>query len=230
MKKIGIIGGLSAQSTIEYYRIIVEEFNKIKGGVSSPELIIDSLDLQKISDYMIKNEWDLILEKLVESAIRLIFGGAEIIILATNTPHKVFDKLAPRVAVPMISIMDATAESIIEKQLKKVALIGTRFTMQSTFYKTVLAKYNIEMIVPSEDDQKIIDEIIWSELTHHILSVGSKIKYLQVIERLKHEGAEGVILGCTEIPLLITQDDCDLPVFDTTYLHSMAVLKKSLEE
>ncbi|HUT81493.1 MAG TPA: amino acid racemase [Candidatus Bathyarchaeia archaeon] len=230
MKKIGIIGGLSAQSTIEYYRIIVEEYNKIKGGVSSPELIIDSLDLQKISEFMINDDWDKILEELVESAIRLIFGKAEIIILATNTPHKVFDKLVPRVAVPMISIMDATTESIVEKQLKKVALLGTRFTMQSTFYQAALNKYNIEVIVPSEDDQKTIDEVIWSELTHHIISYGSKIKYLQVIERLKQQGAEGVILGCTEIPLLINQEDCDIPVFDTTYLHSMAVLNKALEE
>ncbi|NHJ88099.1 MAG: hypothetical protein FK734_21720 [Asgard group archaeon] len=114
MKKIGIIGGLSAQSTIEYYRIIVEEYNKIKGGVSSPELIIDSLDLQKISEYMKNDDWDNVLEELVESAIRLIFGKAEIIILATNTPHKVFDRLVPRVAVPMISIMEATVESILE--------------------------------------------------------------------------------------------------------------------
>ncbi|NHJ88098.1 MAG: hypothetical protein FK734_21715 [Asgard group archaeon] len=102
--------------------------------------------------------------------------------------------------------------------------------MQSDFYSKILAKHEIETLVPNEDDQKIIDDIIWSELTHHIISVGSKIKYLQIIEKLKQEGAQGVILGCTEIPLLINQEDCDIPTFDTTYLHSMAVLKRALEE
>ncbi len=231
MKKIGIIGGLSAQSTIEYYRILVYEYNKIMGGVSSPELVIDSLDLEKISLMMKNNEWENVLEELIKSTNNLLAAGAEIIIIGTNSPHKVYDELQSQFDnIEIISIMEATAKAIKEKNLSKVGLLGTQFTMKSNFYQKVLNKYNIETLLPNDEDQKVIVEILWKELTHHILKSESKEAYLQVINKLKKQGAQGIILGCTEIPLLIKQEDCDIPVFDTTYIHALVVLNKALED
>jgi aspartate racemase len=230
MKKIGIIGGLSAESTIEYYKIIIKRYNEIKGGLSYPELIIDSLDLGKMTNFVSNNEWDKVLFELESSAHRLIKAGAEVLIMATNTPHIVFDKLEKQITTPILSIMNAIAEAIVKRKLKKVGLLGTRFTMQSDYYLKALQKYGIDVISPTLEDQKIIDDIIWEELVRHILTAESKQKYLAVIENLKNEGAEGIILGCTEIPLLIKQDDCDIPVFDTAYIHSIHVLEYALKE
>ncbi len=230
MKKIGIIGGLSFESTLEYYKIIARSYNKIVGGAASPNLVIDSLDLQKVTDWFVTDEWDKVLEELVLSANNLIAAKAEVIILATNTPHIVFNELEKKVSIPMISIMDATAKEIKKQNLKKVGLIGTRFTMQADYYPKAFEKYDLEIVTPSPEDQKIINKIIYKELTFHVLNKTSREKYLEVIYRLNEMGAEGVILGCTEIPLLIKQEDCKIPVFDTTYIHSMDVLNYAMKE
>ncbi len=230
MKKIGIIGGLSAYSTIEYYRILVEEYNKIKGKNHSPELIIESLDLEIVSELMKANKWVQVADILIESAQNLILAGAEIIIMATNTPHKVYPEIAKHVPFPFPSIMDATAEAIVAKGISKVGLLGTRFTMQGKFYLETLAKYSIEILVPSPEDQEVINNVIWKELARHELNEESKMKYLEIINKLVEEGAEGIILGCTEIPLLIKQEDCPVPVFNTTAIHAKAALKLALVE
>ena len=230
MKKIGIIGGLSFESTLEYYKIIARSYNKIVGGVASPNLVIDSLDLQKVTDWFVTDEWDKVLEELVLSANNLIAAKAEVIILATNTPHIVFNELEKKVSKPMISIMDAVAKEIKKQNLKKVGLIGTKFTMQADYYPKVFEKYGLEIITPIPEDQKIINEIIYKELTFHVLNETSREKYLEIIYRLNEMGAEGVILGCTEIPLLIKQEDCDIPVFDTATIHSLAVLEYALKD
>lgn len=230
MKKIGIIGGLSFESTLEYYKIIARSYNKIVGGAASPNLVIDSLDLQKVTDWFVTDEWDKVLEELVLSANNLIAAKAEVIILATNTPHIVFNELEKKVSKPMISIMDATAKEIKKQNLKKVGLIGTKFTMQADYYPKAFEKYGLEIVTPSPEDQKIINEIIYKELTFHVLNETSREKYLEIIYRLNEMGAEGVILGCTEIPLLIKQEDCKIPVFDTTYIHSMDVLDYAMKE
>jgi aspartate racemase len=229
MKKIGIIGGLSAESTIEYYKILVREYNIIKGGASSPLLIIDSLDLESVRNLMVDNSWEKVYQIILKSAKNLEGAGAEIIIIATNTIHKIFEKLAVEINTPMISIMDATAEAIKEKGIQKVGLIGTIFTMQADFYQNSLNKYGIDVIVPNKEDQEYVNTVIWGELTHHILTPESREGYLDVIKRLKSKGAEGVILGCTEIPLLITQDDSTIPVFDTAKLHALAALKMAIK-
>lgn len=229
MKKIGIIGGLSAESTIEYYKIIVKEYNLIKGGASSPLLIIDSLDLETVRNLMVDNSWEEVYQIIFKSAKNLEEAGAEIIIIATNTIHKIFEKLIMEINTPMISIMDATAEAIKEKGIQRVGLLGTIFTMQADFYQNALSKYGIEVIVPNMEDQEYVNTVIWEELTHHILKSESKKGYSEVIMRLKSEGAEGVILGCTEIPLLITQEDSPLPVFDTTTLHALAALRNAVK-
>jgi aspartate racemase len=228
MKKIGIIGGLSAESSIEYYKIIVKEYNKIKGGAASPLLVIDSLDLEAVTKLVAKGKWGEIKEIIFQSARNLESAGAEVIIIATNTIHKVFYEVEEKINVPMISIIEATAESIQSMGLKKIGLLGTKYTMQSDFYQNVLLNYDIETIVPSQEDQEIVNQIIFDELTYHILTPKSKKRYLEVINRLHEEGAEGVILGCTEIPLLIKQEDSPIPVFDTTTIHAIAALKFAL--
>ncbi len=229
MKKIGIIGGLSAESTLEYYKILIKEYNLMKGGASSPLLIIDSLDLETVRNLMVDNSWEKVYQIILKSARNLEDAGAEIIIIATNTIHKIFDKLTMEINTPMISIMDATAEAIKKKGITRVGLLGTIFTMQSDFYQNSLSKYGIEVIVPNKEDQEYVNTVIWDELTHHVLTSESKKGYSEVIERLKSEGAEGVILGCTEIPLLITQEDSPIPVFDTTTLHALAALRKAVK-
>ena len=229
MKKIGIIGGLSFESTLEYYKIIARSYNKIVGGAASPNLVIDSLDLQKVTDWFVTDEWDKVLEELVLSANNLIAAKADVIILATNTPHIVFNELEKKVSKPMISIMDATAKEIKKQNLKKVGLIGTKFTMQADYYPKAFEKYGLEIVTPSPEDQKIINEIIYKELTFHVLNETSREKYLEIIYRLNEMGAEGVILGCTEIPLLIKQEDCKIPVFDTATIHSHAVLNYAMK-
>jgi len=229
MKKIGIIGGLSAESTIEYYKILIKEYNKRKGGKSSPLLIIDSLDLEEAVNLMNNSDWDRVFNIIFQSAKNLEHAGAEVIIIATNTIHKVFERLQKNINTPMISILDVTAEAAKSKNLKKIGLLGTIFTMQSDFFQKAFQRYDLEIIVPNQEDQKLINEIIFNELTFHIIKSESKRGYLEVIGRLQQEGAEGVILGCTEIPLLIKQEDSPIPVFDTTTLHAMAALEYAMK-
>ena len=228
MKKIGIIGGLSAESTIEYYKIILKEYNELKGGTASPLLIIESLDLEEVSNLVADNKWDEVIQIILQSAQNLEKTGAGVIIIATNTIHKIFDKIKESIVTPMISIIDATAEVIKSQGLRKIGLLGTIFTIQSDFYQKALLKHGLETIVPNQEDQEYVNKIIFDELVHHILKTESKIGYLEVIKRLQEKGAEGVILGCTEIPLLIKQEDSSIPVFDTTTIHALAALKYAL--
>ena len=196
----------------------------------SPNLVIDSLDLQKVTDWFAKDEWDKVLEELVLSANNLIAAKAEVIILATNTPHIVFNELEKKVSKPMISIMDAVAKEIKKQNLKKIGLIGTKLTMQGEYYPKAFEKFDLEIIAPSPEDQEIIHEIIYKELTFHVLKEASREKYLEIIYRLNEMGAEGVILGCTEIPLLIKQEDCKIPVFDTATIHALSVLEYAMND
>ncbi len=228
MKKIGIIGGLSAESSVEYYKILIKEHNQRVGGAASPLLIIDSLDLGGVVSLMKEGNWDGVFKIIHQSAINLEKAGAEVIIIATNTVHKIFDRVEEVINTPMISILDVTAKAAKTLKLQKVGLLGTVFTMQSDFYPKAFQKYNMEIIVPNQEDQEYVNKVIFDELTYHILTPESKKGYLEVIERLKEAGAEGVILGCTEIPLLIQQEDSSIPVFDTTTIHALAALDYSL--
>jgi len=229
MKKIGIVGGLSAESSVEYYKILIEEYNKRIGGLSSPLIIIDSLNLGEVVEFMREDNWDEVFRIILQSAINLENAGAEIIIIATNTIHKVFERVEKSINTPMISIVEVTAQAAKSLKLKKVGLLGTKFTMQSDFYSKVFQRQDIEIVVPNQEDQLYVDRVIFEELTYHILKPESKAGYLEVIWRLRDEGAEGVILGCTEIPLLIQQKDSPIPVFDTTTLHALAALEYALE-
>ena len=229
MKKIGIIGGLSAESTIEYYKILLTEYNKREGGASSPLLVIDSLNLEQLMKLAKKDDWDEVFRVILQSARNLENAEAEVIIIATNTMHKIFDRLKEVIKTPMISILDVTARAAQSLHLNKIGLLGTIFTMQSDFYHKTFQKYDLEVIVPNLKDQQYINEIIFKELTFHIIKEESKQGYIEVIKHLQEEGAEGVILGCTEIPLLIKEEDSPIPTFDTTTLHAMAALEYALQ-
>jgi aspartate racemase len=230
MKKIGIVGGLSVESTLEYYKIIVKEYQKIKGDFSSPLIVIDSLNLKPVSELMAEDDWDSVFDILKNSFQNIVSAGAEVGLLATNTPHMVFDRLAESITIPLISIMEATAQAIRKQSLTKVGLLGTRFTMTKGFYQKALTAYDISVVVPDNSNRKIIDQIIWQELVLHKITRESKKKYLQIIAKLVNQGAQGIILGCTEIPLLIKQNDCSIPVFDTTTIHAKAILDYAMNK
>lgn len=230
MKKIGLIGGLSWQSSVEYYRIINEESNRRLGDKSTIESILYSTDLKTKLDHVINGEIASLAEEFIEIASSLEKAGAGVIVMCTNTMHMVFDEIAASTKVPMVHIVDATAQEIKRQGLSKVALLGTTFTMTQPFYKQrLLEQYGIETVVPAQEEMAEIMRIIEEELTFHILKDSSRAFYVKVIESLQKQGAQGVILGCTEIPLLIGQKDTDIPVFDTTELHALAALNIAME-
>lgn len=229
MKTIGLIGGTTWHSTVEYYKIINETVNKKLGGKHSARCILYSIDFEEV---MVKNweNWDEITKSFKNIAKKLEEAGAELIIICANTPHKIADKIEEQICIPLIHIADATGEKIKEKNFKKVGLIGTKYTMCEDFYKQRLKdKYSIEIVIPTSEDQEIIDYVISEELTFGILKDSSKRKYIEIINKLISNGAEGVILGCTEMPLLIEQNDVEIPVFDTTSIHAKAAVDFSIK-
>ena len=230
MKTIGLIGGTTWISTKEYYRILNQETNKILGKKHSAKIILYSMDFEET---MVKNwdSWKEITKELIDIAKNLEKIGAECLVICANTPHRIADKIQENIEIPLIHIGDATGEKIKEKGLKKVGLLGTKYTMNEDFIKQrIKDRYNIETIVPTADEQKIIEDIIVDELTFDIIKEESKEEYLKIIEKLISGGAEGIILGCTEIPLLIKQSDIDIPVFDTTTIHAKAAVKYALRK
>jgi aspartate racemase len=229
MKIIGLIGGTTWVSTREYYRIINETVNKKLGGKHSAQCILYSIDFEET---IIKNydNWDEIAKSFVDAAKILEQAGADLLIICANTIHKIADEVENGITIPLIHIADAAGEKIVEKHLKKVGLIGTKYTMSEDFYKKRLKdKYGIETIIPSTKDQEIIDYIICEELTFDIIKKSSKQKYIKIIDKLVSNGAEGIILGCTEIPLLIKETDVDIPVFDTTNIHAKKAVEYALK-
>jgi len=228
MRIIGLIGGTTWLSTKEYYRIINEETNKKLGKKHSAKCIIYSIDFEEV---MVKN-WEK-LEQITKPFIgigkKLEKAGAELLIICANTPHKIADKLQEKINIPLIHIADVTAEKIQEKNLKKVGLLGTKHTMNEDFFKKrIKEKYDIETVIPDPDDQETIENIIINELTFEMIKESSKQRYIEIINKLASKGAEGIILGCTEIPLLIKSNDVDIPVFDTTSIHAKAAVEYAL--
>ena len=228
MKTIGLIGGMSWESSAEYYRILNEETRKRLGSNHSCPCILYSFDFQPIEELQHKGNWKD-LESLLNKAGRQLAGaGSEILLLCTNTMHYVADGLEA-LPVPFLHIADATGEAIQKKGLKKVGLLGTRFTMEKDFYKARLfEKFGIETIIPDKAGREEVHRIIYEELVKGQIRRESKEVYIQVIRQLSQAGAEGVILGCTEIPMLIREEDSPLPVFDTTRLHALAALAMAM--
>lgn len=231
MKKVGLIGGLSWQSSVDYYSIINEESNKRLGGKHTVESIMYSTNLGRKYGLVDEGKMDVLAEEFTDIAQSLEKAGADVIIICSNTMHAVFDEVQRNVNIPMIHIVDATAQAIQKRGMKKVALLGTTYTMTQPFYKEKLKnKYGIETIVPSDEQMTEIMHVIEEELNYNVLRDKSRKYFISVINELKEQGAEGVILGCTEIPMLVKQKDSTLPVFDTTRLHALAALDYAMEE
>lgn len=228
-KKIGILGGMSPESTSTYYEYITRTYTERFGDFSYPEIIIYSVSFQPFVDWPSAGRWDLVAEALAESANRLEKAGADFIVIATNTMHIVFDEIQAKVNIPMLSLLDAVGQAIQAKNITKVGLLGTRFTMQNTFYADALQKYGVEVIVPESNEAVTVNQVIYDELVKGIINPESKKKFLAITNNLQERGAQGVILGCTEIPLLINTGDTNLPLFDTTTIHAEAALNFALE-
>jgi aspartate racemase len=230
MKTIGLIGGMSWESSAEYYRIINQTVQERLGGLHSAQCILFSFDFQEIEQLQHQGEWEKLTDLMMRAAQTLQGAGAELLIICTNTMHKMAQEVQSSVGIPLVHIADAAAKAIMEKGLDKVALLGTRFTMVEDFYKkTLREKYKLNVIIPSESDREVIDHVIYTELCRGIMHQASREQFKAIIEKLALNGAQGVILGCTEIPLLISQQDADIPLFDTTKIHAQAAVEMALQ-
>lgn len=231
MKKIGLIGGLSWQSTVDYYRIINEESNKRLGNKSTVESITYSTDLERKYNLVTSGQIETLASEFIDIAQSLEKAGADVVIICSNTMHAVFDEAKARINVPMIHIVDATGQAIKDAGVDKVALLGTTYTMTQPFYiKKLKDDFGIETVVPKPEQMTEIMRIIEEELTFNIIKDSSREYYVNVIKELKEQGAKGVILGCTEIQMLIKQKDSPVPVFDSTELHALAALNYAMAE
>jgi aspartate racemase len=230
MKTIGLIGGMSWESTAEYYRIMNEAVKEKLGGLHSVKCILYSVDFDEIAALQHRGAWEELTMLMIGCARSLEDAGADFIIIATNTMHKMAEQVQGVLKIPLLHIADATAEKIIEQGLRKPGLLGTKFTMEEDFYKGRLReKHGLEVIVPPDTDRTAVDNIIYQELCVGIITQESKRRFQAVIKGLVSRGADGVILGCTEIPLLISQKDVDVPLFDTTTIHSRAAVELALK-
>jgi len=229
MKKIGMIGGMSWESSIEYYRIVNQTVREKLGGLHSAKSIMYSVEFAEIEALQHLNRWDELASIMIEAARSLERGGADFVIICTNTMHKLYDEVQNNIQIPMLNIADATAEKIKMKGIDKIALLGTRFTMEEDFYKgRLVGKYGLDVIIPSSEQMEIVHRVIYDELCAGIIKPNSKQKYAEIIKRLVAEGAGGVILGCTEIGLLVKPDDSSVPLFDTTEIHAEAAVEYAL--
>lgn len=228
MKIIGLVGGTGWVSTLDYYRYFNELVYKNTDGESTAEVIINSVNYPAIAKLTAAGKWDEITKIITDAAITLQTAGAKCILLGANTMHNIAPQVKAAINIPFIHIAEETGKEILKKGIKKVALLGTKYTMQLPFFKDVLARMGIETIIPNESGIQIINDGIYKELALGIITAVTKENYLQIMQKLQQEGAEGIILGCTEIPLLIKPNDFDLPLFDTTFIHASAAVNFSL--
>ena len=229
MKTIGLIGGITPQSTIMYYEVLNSLASEHFGEGHSCEVIINSVNFAEIANLQKENRWDKLNDIMADAGKSLELAGATCILICANTMHLTIDAVREVVNIPVIHIAEATAEIIIEKRLKTVALLGTKYTMEKNFYIDVLRSFGIKTIVPNLEDRNKVHRIIYDELSKGVLNDASKHVYLKIIKKLIKDGAEGVILGCTEIPLLIKQTDVSVPVFDTTMIHATKSFMEALK-
>ena len=229
MKTIGLIGGMSWESSAVYYDIINRTVKEKLGGHHSCECLMYSVDFAVIEKLQHEGNWEQLTQIMIDAARRLERGGAELLVIATNTMHKMATEVEESIHIPLIHIVDAAAEKIRLQGLTKVALLGTRFTMEQDFYKGRLTeKHGIEVIIPDLPGVETVHRIIYGELVHGIIKEESRQEYFDVIQNLIDRGAQGIILGCTEIPLLVRQADCSVPVFDTTTIHAVSAVEMAL--
>ena len=220
MKMTGMIGGMSWESTVTYYQVINETIKRELGGLHSAKILLYSVDFDEIERYQASGEWDRSADVLSDAAMRLEKAGADFIVICTNTMHKVAPQMREHIAIPIIHIAEATADKLKERSITTVGLLGTKYTMTEDFYKAKLIEAGIRVIIPDDDDVEKVNSVIYDELCLGAIRQESKEAFLAIIKKLADAGAQGVILGCTEIGLLIQQKDVDLPVFDTTLIHA----------
>jgi aspartate racemase len=226
---IGLIGGMSWESSAEYYRIINREVRRRLGGVHSARTLMWSVDFGEIERLQHRGDWESLTEEMKDGARRLERGGADFILICTNTMHKMAEAVASAIAIPLLHIADPTAEKIRSVGINKVGLLGTAFTMEQDFYKGRLSKkYNLQVLVPEAEDRAIVHRVIYEELVAGKVTPASRAIYREVIARLIARGAEAVILGCTEIMLLVSDEDSAVPLFDTTTIHALAAVDRAL--
>jgi len=231
MKTIGLVGGMSWESTLEYYRIINETVKEKLGGFHSGQIVLYSVDFAGIEVLQQRGEWDRMAGMLVEAFRRIEAAGADFGLLCTNTMHKVFDEIRKNVRIPLVHIADVTGRAITARGLRRVGLLGTRFTMEQEFYKGKLTSdYGIDVLIQDEEERQAIHAIVYNELCLGRVKDASREAFKKIIVRLEGRGAQGIVLGCTEIPLLVKQKDYGLPLFDTTDLHARAAVDLALRD
>jgi aspartate racemase len=230
MKKIGIIGGMSPESTIAYYQYITHTYTQRFGDYGYPEVLIYSVSFQDYVDWPAQDRWDLVAEGLSAAARTLEAAGAGVIAIATNTMHRVYEQVQAAVQVPVISVLDVTADAIQTQGLAAVGLLGTRYTMEGPLYPAALARRGISVLIPEDEPRAFINNAIYTELVSGQVLPKTRERFLEIIVQLADDGAQGIILGCTEIPLLVHAEDTPLPLFDTTTLHAEALLACALAD
>lgn len=231
MRKIGMIGGMSWESTAKYYQMINEIISKHLGNLHSAKCVIDSLDLEEIKILMDQNKWEEVADIMVDSAQGLENAGADFVLICTNTIHKIADEVQSRIEIPLLHIADATAEAITNQGIETVGLLGTKFVMEQDFYSgRLLEKYDIKVIIPNENERQTVHDVIFNELCLGEVNLFSKFEFKKIIRSLVRDGAEGIILGCTEIPMLIKEEDIEVPLFDTAKIHAEAAVKYALTQ
>jgi aspartate racemase len=228
VKVIGLIGGMSWESSAEYYRIINKEVKNLLGGLHSAKCLLYSVDFDEIERFQANGDWEMAGKLLGDVAQSLEKGGADFIVICTNTMHKVIHYIEENISIPILHIADATANQIKEAGINKVGLLGTKYTMEQDFYKSRLKSNGLEVLVPNNKERDVVNKVIYDELCLGKIKQSSRDYYKKVIENLVANGAEGIILGCTEIGLLVKPADSEVPLFDTTRIHAIESVKKAL--
>lgn len=231
MKTIGLIGGMSWESSALYYQILNQKTREILGGVHSSKCLLHSLDFDDIATLQHKGNWQLLAEKMVLAAKKLETAGAELILLCSNTMHKLAPEIERSIGVRFLHIVDATAEQIQMKSMTRVGLLGTRFTMEEAFVKDRFSEhFGIDVLIPPANERQLVHDVIYGELVKGVIQDSSRTSFLTIIDRLVREGADGIILGCTEIELLVRPEDTVLPLFQTTRIHAERAVELALAE
>jgi aspartate racemase len=221
MKTIGLLGGMSWESSLEYYRLINQAAKAKLGGLHSAKCLMFSVDFHEIEILQHQEKWDELTEIMIEGAKRVERGGADLLVICTNTMHKMADAVQSAISIPVLHIADAAAGEILEQKLRIVGLLGTRFTMEQDFYKGRLSqKFGLKVLIPRDSDREIVHKVIYNELCLGKTLDSSRKEFVRIIDTLVQQGAEGIVLGCTEIPLLVKSGDVAVPVFDTTAIHA----------
>jgi len=229
MKTIGMIGGMSWESSLEYYRILNETVKARLGGLHSARCLMYSVDFAEIEKFQHQGKWNEATEMMIDAAKKVENGGADFLIICTNTMHKMADEVQKNIKIPLLHIADATAEKIKSHGLKKIGLLGTRFTMEEKFYKgSLVEKHKLNVIIPNTYERRIVHQVIYEELCKGEIKESSKAKFLEIMKHLVEDGAEGIILGCTEIGLLVKQEDSLVQLFNTTKIHAEAAVDFAL--